>query len=144
LIKMYNKIILPTDGSKCAMKGVKEGLEVGEKLGIKVIAVYVVNTSEFDSLHHESIRASAESGLKERGEKTLEDVEKVAEGRNIELETKISSGKPYKKITELADKNDIIYISTHGLSGFSKFFLGSTTERVLKNTEATVAVVNGR
>ncbi|MBS3782080.1 MAG: universal stress protein, partial [Candidatus Thermoplasmatota archaeon] len=53
---MYNRIILPTDGSKCAMEGVKEGLEFGEELGIKVIAVYVVNTSEFESLHHESIR----------------------------------------------------------------------------------------
>ncbi|MBS3790887.1 MAG: universal stress protein [Candidatus Thermoplasmatota archaeon] len=141
---MYNRIILPTDGSKCAMEGVKEGLEFGEELGIKVIAVYVVNTSEFESLHHESIRASAKSGLKEKGKKALGDVKEAAEGRDIELETKLLAGKPYRKITQLADENDIIYISTHGLSGFSNLFLGSTTERVLKNTEATVAVVNGR
>ncbi len=141
---MYNKIILPTDGSECAMKGVKEGLEFGEELGIKIIAVYVVNTSEFESLHHESIRASAKSGLKEKGKKALEAVKEAAEGRDIELETRLSYGKPYKEITQLADKNDIIYISTHGLSGFSNLFLGSTTERVLKNTEATVAVVNGK
>ncbi len=143
-MEMYNKIILPTDGSKCAMKGVQEGLEFGEELGIKVIAIYVVNTSEFESLHHESIKASAKSGLKEKGKKALDAVKEAAEGRDIELETKIVSGKPYKKITDLADKNDIIYISTHGLSGFSNLFLGSTTERVLKNTEATVAVVNGK
>ncbi|MBS3781440.1 MAG: universal stress protein, partial [Candidatus Thermoplasmatota archaeon] len=130
--------------SKCAMEGVKEGLEFGEELGIKVIAVYVVNTSEFESLHHESIRASAKSGLKEKGKKALGDVKEAAEGRDIELETKLLAGKPYRKITQLADENDIIYISTHGLSGFSNLFLGSTTERVLKNTEATVAVVNGR
>lgn len=141
---MYNKIILPTDGSECAMKGVREGLEIGEELGIKVISVYVVNTSEFESLHHESIRASAKSGLKERGKKALQEVKEAAEGRDIELETRISYGKPYKEITQLADENDIIYISTHGLSGFSNLFLGSTTERVLKNTEATVAVVNGK
>ncbi len=141
---MYNKIILPTDGSECAMKGVREGLEIGEELVIKVISVYVVNTSEFESLHHESIRASAKSGLKERGKKALQEVKEAAEGRDIELETRISYGKPYKEITQLADENDIIYISTHGLSGFSNLFLGSTTERVLKNTEATVAVVNGK
>lgn len=141
---MYNKIILPTDGSECAMKGVMEGLEMGERLGIKVIAVYVVNTSEFESLHHESIRASAKSGLKEKGKKALNEVKEATEGKDIELETKLIAGKPYRKITQLADENDIIYISTHGLSGFSNLFLGSTTERVLKNTEATVAVVNGR
>jgi len=141
---MYDKIILPTDGSECAMKGVREGLEFGEELGIKIIAVYVVNTSEFESLHHESIKASAKSGLEEKGNNALEAVKDAAEGRNIELETTISYGKPYKEITQLADSNDIIYISTHGLSGFSNLFLGSTTERVLKNTEATVAVVNGK
>lgn len=141
---MYDRVILPTDGSDCALEGVKEGLEVGEKLGIKVIAVYVVNSSEFDSLHHESIKASAERGFKEKGKKALDEVEKIAEDMDVHLETKMMKGVPYKKITKLAEKNDIIYISTHGLSGFSQLFLGSTTDRVLKNTEATVAVVNGR
>ncbi len=142
--KMYERIILPTDGSKCAMKGVKEGLEIGEKLGIEVIAVYVVNTSEFDSLHHESIKSSAKRGLKEKGKQALEDVKDLADEKNVELKTELLMGKPYKKITGLAEENDIIYISTHGLSGFSPLFLGSTTDRVLKNTEATVAVVRGK
>ncbi|MEF8833056.1 MAG: universal stress protein, partial [Candidatus Thermoplasmatota archaeon] len=95
---MYNKIILPTDGSECAMKGVKEGLDMGEKLGIKVITVYVVNTSKFESLHHESIRASAKSGLKDKGKEALEEVREAAEGKDIELETKLVAGKPYRKI----------------------------------------------
>lgn len=141
---MYDKIILPTDGSKCAMKGVKEGLEMGEKLGIKVVSVFVVNTAEFKSLHHESIKASAEKGLKDKGKEALKKVEKEAEDMNVDLETELLFGKPYKEITKMADENDIVYISTHGLSGFNHLFLGSTTDRVLKNTDATVAVVNGQ
>ncbi len=141
---MYGKVILPTDGSDCAMRGVKEGLEFAENLGIKAFAVYVINTSEFDSLHHESIRASAKKGLKEKGKKALEDVKETARGRDIDLETRLLTGKPYKEITSTAEEGDIIYISTHGMSGFSNFFLGSTTERVLKNSKATVAVVSGR
>ncbi len=141
---MYDKIILPTDGSSCAMRGVKEGLEMGEKLGIKVIAVYVIDTSEFESLHHESIKASTKKGLKDKGKEALKAVREAAQGRDINLETKMLTGKPYKAITKFAEDNDIIYISTHGMSGFSHLFLGSTTERVLKNSKATVAVVSGK
>lgn len=141
---MYGKVILPTDGSDCAMRGVREGLKFAENLGIKAIAVYVINTSEFESLHHESIKASAKKGLKEKGEKALKAVKEAAEGRDIDLETKVFVGKPYKEITNFANKEDIIYISTHGMSGFSNFFLGSTTERVLKNSDATIAVVSGK
>ena len=139
---MYGKVILPTDGSDCAMKGVKEGLEFAERLGLKAIAVYVISTSEFESLHHESIKGSAKSGLKDKGKKVLEEVEEIAEGRNIDLEKKLLVGKPYKEITAQADEDDIIYISTHGLSGFTHLFLGSTTDRVLKHSKATISVVS--
>ncbi len=141
---MYDRIILPTDGSSCAMEGVKEGLDVGEEMGIKVVAVYVVNSSEFEAIHHESIKSSAKKGLKKKGKEALKKVEEAAEDKSIELEKKILTGRPYKEITQLAEDDDIIYISTHGLSGFNHLFLGSTTDRVLKNTDATVAVVNGK
>ncbi|MFP4000967.1 MAG: universal stress protein [Thermoplasmata archaeon] len=141
---MYGRVILPTDGSDCAMRGVRKGLEFAEDLDIKAVAIYVINTSEFESLHHESIKASARSGLKEKGKKALEKVKETAEGRNIELETKLFTGKPYKEITNFANEDDIIYISSHGMSGFTNLFMGSTTERVLKHSKATVAVVSGK
>lgn len=141
---MYKRVILPTDGSECARKGVIEGLDMASELDIEAVAVYVINSSEYKGLHHESIKHSAKHGLKEQGKKALDEVEKLAEEKGVELEIKVMEGVPYKKITQVADKDDIIYISTHGLSGFSNLFLGSTTERVLKNTETTVSVVNGR
>lgn len=126
------------------MKGVKEGLEMAEKLGIDVLSIYVVDRSEYEGLHHESIKSSVRGGFKKKGEEALQKVREAAKGKDIELTTRIVEGTPYKEITEPAGKNDIIYISTHGLSGFTHLFLGSTTERVLKNTKTTVAVVNGR
>lgn len=138
---MYKRVLLPTDGSSCAMKGVEEGLELADELEIKALSIYVVNSSEYSGLHHKSIERSARQGLKKKGKTALKDVKDMANKKGVELETKIVEGLPYKKITQEADKDDIIYISTHGMSGFSHLFLGSTTERVLKNAESTVAVV---
>ncbi len=141
---MYNRVLLPTDGSSCAMKGVEEGLELADELEIKALSIYVINSSDYTGLHHESIKRSAKRGLKDQGKKALEKVKELAEEKGVELETKMLTGAPYKKITQEANKDDIIYISTHGMSGFTHLFLGSTTERVLKNTEATVSVVHGK
>lgn len=141
---MYDRVILPTDGSECAMKGVEEGLDMAADLDIEVLSIYVIDSSEYEGLHHESIKSSAKEGLKEKGKKALERVKEGAKEKDVDLKTKLLKGTPYKEITDAAEEKDIIYISTHGLSGFTHLFLGSTTERVLKNTQNTVAVVNGR
>ena len=140
---MYEKVVIPTDGSDIAKKGVMEGLQMAKSLGVKAVAVYVLDTSEYQGLHHASIKESAKHGLKETGDKALQDVEDIARKMGVELEIKIEEGKPYKEINKIAGERDIIYISSHGLSGFTQFFLGSTTERVLKHSNATVAVVMG-
>lgn len=112
-------------------------------LGKKAIGVYVINASEYSSLHHSTIKESARSGLKDKGEVALSKLKEMAEEKSVELETEIEEGKPYKEIVKIAGANDVIYISSHGLSGFSQLFLGSTTQRVLKHANCTVSVVSG-
>lgn len=141
---MYEKLILPTDGSDCSEIGVKEGLWMAKTLDIKVIAVYVIDTSEYEGLHHQSIKDSARKGLKHVGEAALEDVRHQAHELGVEIETKLLLGKPYIKITDLAGEKDVIYISSHGASGFTKLLVGSTTDRVIKHADCTVAVVSGK
>lgn len=140
---MYEKVIIPTDGSECAERGVKEGLEMARTLRVKAIAVYVVDSSEIEGIHHASIKESTRRGLKEVGKEALDNIVEMAEDRRVEIETRLLEGKPYKEISKQAGENDVIYISSHGLSGWNRLFMGSTTEKVLKNSNATVSVVMG-
>ncbi|MFO8109355.1 MAG: universal stress protein [Thermoplasmata archaeon] len=140
---MYERVIIPTDGSKCAEAGGREGIEAARALGIKAIAIYVVDASEYEGVHHHAIRNSVRAGFKQKGIKTLKKLKEYASKRGVKVDTKIKEGKPYFEISELAGENDIIYISSHGASGFTKMFIGSTTDKVLKNARCTVAVVKG-
>lgn len=134
---MYRRVILPTDGSELAMQGVKEGMKLARSLDIPVTAVHVINVGEisFSENMEESIRKSAE--------KILQDVEHLAEEMGVKVESKILKGTPYKKISEQSQKDDVIYISSHGSSGFRELFMGSTTQRLLKHADCTVSVVKG-
>ncbi len=142
-LTMYQRVIVPTDGSRCAQAGVREGLEFARRLGLPVVALYVIDVKEYEGLHHHSIKDSARTGFKQTGTKTLIKLKEYASTKGVEIKTEIKEGIPYKVITDMANGDDIIYISSHGASGFTKFFLGSTTDKVLKNARCTVAVVKG-
>ncbi len=146
---MYKKMILPTDGSELSFVGVEEGLEAAKKFDIPVVAIYVIKPSSYShgmmGQEMEGMNISTQEMLREgfvkQGENVLEKVKMKAEDIDVELKTKLTEGTPYDEITKLANEKDIIYMSSHGRSGLSSLFLGSTTDRVIKHTRCTVAVV---
>ena len=141
---MYEKVIIPTDGSDCAKRGVEEGLWMAKTLGVKAIALYIIDASEYEGLHHESIKTSVKTGLKKVGEESLEAVIKRGNEWGVDVEPRIVLGKPYQEIIKAGNENDVIYISSHGASGWTKLFVGSTTDKVIKHARCTVAVVRGK
>lgn len=54
----------------------------------------------------------------------------------------ISIGNPAQAIVEEAKEFDMIVMSTHGRTGFSRFFLGSVAEKVLRMAHLPVLIVN--
>ncbi len=53
----------------------------------------------------------------------------------------IRKGKPWKVIMEESGNADLVVMTTHGRSGFSRLFLGSVTERVVRFSHAPVLLV---
>ncbi|MFO8110064.1 MAG: universal stress protein [Thermoplasmata archaeon] len=146
---MYGKVVVPTDGSELSYLGVEEGLRAAKLYDIPAVAVYVINPSSYsltfagnelgglESFDRELIR----EGLIKQGKNHLKTVEERAKKIGVSLKTKVVDGIPHQEINKLADEDDVIYMSSHGWSGLSSIFLGSTTERVIKHSKATVAVV---
>ncbi len=134
---MYRRVIVPTDGSELAMKGVKEGMKLARYLDIPVTAVHVVDIGDI------SLTGKMEESLRKSAENILREVEDLAEELEVEIESKTFKGTPYKRISEYAQKDDVIYISSHGSSGFRELFMGSTTQRLLNHADCTVSVVKG-
>jgi nucleotide-binding universal stress UspA family protein len=60
--------------------------------------------------------------------------------KGVDIALQVSVGKPANEILRTAQRErcDLIVMSTHGLTGARKFFFGSTTERVLRETTVPV------
>lgn len=54
----------------------------------------------------------------------------------------ISIGNPAQSIVEEGKDFDMIVMTTHGRTGFSRFFLGSVSEKVLRMSHVPVLIVN--
>lgn len=54
----------------------------------------------------------------------------------------VSIGNPAQAIVEEGKNFDIIVMTTHGRTGFSRFFLGSVSEKVLRSSSVPVLIVN--
>lgn len=61
---------------------------------------------------------------------------------SLVTEPLISIGNPAQSIVEEAKDFDMIVMTTHGRTGFSRFFLGSVSEKVLRMSHIPVLIVN--
>jgi len=141
---MYRRVILPTDGSGIAKKGVMEGLKFAKKLDIPAYSIYVLDIDRYDEFEESKVRSDVKDSMKKTAERALRWVRKRAQDEGADINTEILVGEPYERIVEEADKKDVIYMSSHGASGFKEAIFGSTTERVLKHAECTVIVAKER
>ncbi|MFP3871589.1 MAG: universal stress protein [Candidatus Aenigmatarchaeota archaeon] len=141
---MYERVIIPTDGSKIAEKGVLEGLDVADRLDIPAYSLYVLDMDKYEELKGDKAHRRERDTMQKTAEKALRWVRKKAHDLGADITTEMVIGKPYERIVQKAGKNDVIYMSSHGASGLKEVLLGSTTQRVLKNAGCTVVVVKNK
>jgi len=148
---MYDKILIPTDGSDVAENAVEHGVELAERYGATVHALYVVDTDAMDlSLGTEQVdrlkagRFGDMDEIREKAEEATGRVAERAEDAGIEVVEEVTSGRPHKAITRYADHNgvDLIVMGSHGRGGVRRVLLGSVAERVLRTTRLPVLVVD--
>src|SRR5262249_12097284 len=140
--RMYANILLSTDGSDVARKGVKDGIALAKALNAKVI---VITVTEPLPVYYGSGQAGGwipsqeefdryDAACKERAGKVLDEARAMAEqnGRSAEL-LHVPNAHPATAIIETAKSRgcDLIVMASHGRRGLRKLMLGSQTSEVL-------------
>ncbi len=139
---MYEKIILPTDGSESSEKEVLRATKL-LKEGGEVIIVSVamkIRAVQFQSKKH--VRQTNEEAIKE-AEKAVLNMKNLFDD-DINVRTEVKVGFPAETINKLAadEGADLIIIANSGKSGVRKFVIGSVAEKVLSDAEVDVLLVH--
>ncbi len=137
---MYDRILLPTDGSRGNTLAVDQALELAETTGADLHVFFVVEDLAYAP---EMMDGQVQAKLRQIGENAIEDIRERADELGVHLETAIEDGIPHREILAYADDNDcdLIVMGTHGRSGLDRYLLGSVTERVVRTSDIPVLTV---
>jgi nucleotide-binding universal stress UspA family protein len=140
--QLYDRILVPTDGSAGMKKVIEHAGELARIHDAEVVALYVVDASVFTDLPMETSYENIRSMLREEGELALEDVETIL-GDTVDLRTDVAEGVPPSRITEYAVENDcdVVVMGTHGRGGIDRLLLGSVAERVVRRSSVPVLTI---
>ncbi len=152
---MYTNILLSTDGSEVAKKGLEHGIALAKALNAKVTVITVTEPLpiDFGGGHAGGWIPSPEevdrfdAACKERAGQVLNEAQATAEQIGISTELThihVPSAHPASAIVETAKSRgcDLIVMGSHGRRGLSKLFLGSQTSEVLADGSVPVLVVH--
>lgn len=139
---MYERILLPTDGSEAGNPAVDEAIELAKDTGSELHVLFVVETQSYaPELMDETVEAS----LQTMGEEAINTIESRAADEDVDVDvvTEIRHGIPHETIIDYADETDcdVIVMGTHGRTGLDRYLLGSVTERVVRASETPVLTV---
>ena len=149
---MYTNILLSTDGSDVARKGVEHGVALAKAVNAKATVITVTEPLPVDyGSGHASgwipTKAEIESfdaACNEGAGKVLDEVRAMAEQIGISAELlHVPNAHPATAIIETAKSKgcDLIVMASHGRRGLRKLLLGSQTSEVLVDGSVPVLVV---
>ncbi len=152
MIKIYKKILLPTDGSEYANKAAEHAIIIASQNKAEIIVLNVMETTQLTSLPVDDFTRKVKDILKQNKTNPLERISKVfdehlkdKEFKNqIKLTLKQKGGSPADIILQtIQDENiDMVIMGTSGKKGFERFLLGSVTEKVVRNSKCPVLTVH--
>lgn len=133
---MYERILVPLDGSKLAEQVFSYVAALARAFDSEVILIGVCEPEEREygqacQLYMDSEAQKLQSSM---------------EGSAVKVTTAFIIGKPDKKILSYAEKNDIdlIAMTSHGRSGIMPWSLGSTVNKVLHKVGVPLIIVKAK
>lgn len=132
---MYERILLPTDGSAGSDEAIRQGLELASKLGARVSFLYVLESPMALYQTPESISYLPQlyDDLRDAGNAALQRAAAAAEAAGVNYNTHLVEDRnPADAINAAEAEYDLVVMATHGRSGFNRWMFGSVAEGALR------------
>ena len=143
---MFEKILLPTDGSDLSLTASPRAIELARIAGAQLLVVYVQEPYPYTGIG-EANNAGLDEHLA-RGHRqaatAFERVRQMAEGSGVPLETMVLEGSvPAERIVEAARAANVdqIVMASRGRTGAARLLLGSVAARVMERSAVSVLIV---
>ena len=147
---MYERILVPVDGSETSKRGLKEAIRLAKEQGAGLKCLHVIDEHflAHDYLGFAYMPDLFES-LRKNGETILEEASEEAEKGGVSAESVLRESGGIRVSERILDEAnawaaDLIVMGTHGRRGISHLALGSDAELVVRGSTVPVLLVRTR
>jgi nucleotide-binding universal stress UspA family protein len=139
-MSMYDRILIPTDGSKGAEAAVEHAAVIAEKFDAEVHIIYVVDVRVRTT---SDLWANIMGEFRKIGENSTSQIAGRLDQKGLASVTDVMEGIPHREINTYTEENsvDLIIMGTHGRTGLDRVLVGSNTEKIVRTSEVPVMTV---
>jgi len=141
---MYQRMLVPLDGSELAEVVFTYAKELAGRLDLEVILLYVCSPvlREFVPMHRAYIERAAET-VKRQAREVQQRTGIQPGGKPVEVRGELVVGHSAEEILRYAEENaiDLILMATHGRSGVRRWAMGNVADKVLRTSKIPIWLV---
>jgi nucleotide-binding universal stress UspA family protein len=154
---MFEKILVPIDGSEHSLKSLEIAIQIAKKFGGKIALIHIYSVAvspvimpEPSTLSPPGVPVMTPAEVSKVVEATrkaaaniLADGEQKVKSEGIQVETLLIEGQVVHEIIKTAKEGtfDLIVIGARGISKIREILLGSVSDGVMRNAPCPVLVV---
>ena len=135
------KILLPVDGSDCAVKAAEYTLDFAKLMRSEVLLMY--SHKPFPSFLGEPYFQEVHDKIMNNARGMMAPFIKMFQSAHVQADERILNGAPGENICRVAEIEtcDLIIMGSRGFTDLKGLFLGSVTHRVLHGAPCPVLVI---
>lgn len=144
---MFQKIMVPLDGSKLAEQAIPHAVSLASKTGAKVILVRamllpVISPAAWTTIDIARIRDDEEQAVTSY----LAELCHKLEEENLRVASVALEGEAAQVLLDVAEEKnvDLIVMTSHGRTGLNRWLFGSVAEKVVRHAPCPVLTVGAR
>ncbi len=154
---LFEKILVPLDGSEHSLRALEIAIQIAKKFGGKITLIHVYSVTVRPVIMPEPTTLTPPGvpvmtptevsrvveATRKAGANILADGEQKVKAEEIQVETMLAEGQTVEEITRAAkeDKFGLIIMGARGISRIREILLGSVSDGVIRNAPCPVLVV---
>jgi len=147
---LFSRILVGLDGSKASWNAVFYAFEFAKRLNIPVVGIHVIDERLIEEsfledlagvlgfTYYEGISAKVKEFLENQADVLLEEFLSMGRSMGLKVSSFQTTGVPYREIIAQADREDILFLGKYGKRPVKGFFLGSTSDIVIRRSPCPV------
>ncbi len=141
---MYQKILLPTDGSEQSEKPIRVAIDLAKMTGASITVMYAYSPLSIFRKRGTSVVDELKLSLEEEGAEIVTEAATKIKEAGLTVSALVVEGPPAEAILKAIEEEqpDLIVMGSRGTgTGIGSLRLGSTVDRVVQHSEVSVLVV---